>query len=35
MKEVWQKAAVVKQLKQSLQSKLNMVVNEDRLDQVL
>jgi len=35
MKEVWQKASVVKQLKQSLQSKLNMVVNEDKLDMVL
>lgn len=35
MKEVWQKANVVKQLKQSLQSKLNMTVNEDKLDHVL
>lgn len=35
MKEVWQKTKVVHDLKASLQSKMNMLVNEDRLDQVL
>ena len=35
MKEVWQRASVVMKLKQDLQSKLNMLVNEDKLDQVL
>jgi len=35
MKEVWQRSSVIAQLKQNLQSKLNMVVNEDKLDVVL
>ena len=35
MKEVWQKTKIVKQLKDSLSSKLKMTVDEDRLDKVL
>lgn len=35
MKEVWQKVSMVKQLKQSLAAKTNMVINEDRLDVAL
>ena len=35
MQEVWQKTNTVQQLKQNLQDKLKMVVNEDKLDQVL
>ena len=35
MQEVWQKTEKVQQLKQNLQAKLTMVVNEDKLDQVL
>lgn len=35
MKEVWLKTNTVKQLKQSLQSRTNMIVNEDKLDDIL
>ena len=35
MKEVWYKTNTVQQLKQNLQEKLSMLVNEDKLDQAL
>ena len=35
IQEVWQRASVVRQLKKSLQQKLSMVVDEDKIDQVL
>ena len=35
MKEVWQKASLVQNLKHVLESKHQMTVNEDRIDLVL
>ena len=35
MNEVWKKTQLVHNLKASLQSRLKMVVNEDKLDQAL